>query len=114
MGRRWVVDADRVAADDDDADVHADAVAAGDVDAGDVAGDAVANDDVDDNDDGEHDDVKVDEQSNQYYVIKRNNDFMAISTPQFKFLDVMNYITPGFSYSKYLKAYNQLPLTFSR
>ncbi|KAI0209954.1 hypothetical protein LSAT2_005323, partial [Lamellibrachia satsuma] len=34
-----------------------------------------------------------------------NNTFMCLSTDQLKFLDMINYIAPGFSYDKYLKAY---------
>ena len=40
-----------------------------------------------------------------FFVIKRNNTFMCLSTDQLKFLDMNNYIAPGFSYDKYLKAY---------
>ena len=40
-----------------------------------------------------------------FFVIKRNNTFMCVSTDQLKFLDMTNYIAPGFSYDKYLKAY---------
>ena len=40
-----------------------------------------------------------------FFVIKRNNTFMCLSTDQMKFLDMTNYIAPGFSYDKYLKAY---------
>ena len=32
-----------------------------------------------------------------FFVIKRNNTFMCISTDQLKFLDMTNYIAPGFS-----------------
>ena len=39
------------------------------------------------------------------FVIKSNNTFMRLSTDQLKFLDMINYIAPGFSYDKYLKAY---------
>ena len=39
------------------------------------------------------------------FVIKRNNTFMCLSTDQLKFVDMINYIAPGFSYDKYLKAY---------
>ena len=39
------------------------------------------------------------------FVIKRNNTFMCLSTTKLKFLDMMNYLAPGFSYDKYLKAY---------
>ena len=40
-----------------------------------------------------------------FFVIKRNNTFMCLLTDQLKFLDMINYIAPGFSYDKYLKAY---------
>ena len=40
-----------------------------------------------------------------FFVIKSNNTFMCLSTDQLKFLDMINYIAPGFSYDKYLKAY---------
>ena len=40
-----------------------------------------------------------------FFVIKRNNAFMCLSTDQLKFLDMTNYLAPGFSYAKYLKAY---------
>ena len=39
-----------------------------------------------------------------FFVIKRDNTFMCLSTDKLKFLDMTNYIAPGFSY-KYLKAY---------
>ena len=39
------------------------------------------------------------------FVIKRQNTFMCISTEKLKFLDICNYLAPGFSYDKYLKAY---------
>ncbi|BFZ06709.1 hypothetical protein BsWGS_09748 [Bradybaena similaris] len=48
-------------------------------------------------------DVKEEQAFN--YVVKRNNNFMCISTPKLKFLDVVNYIAPGFTYAKYLSAY---------
>ena len=39
------------------------------------------------------------------FVIKRQNTFMCFSTPKLKFLDVTQYLAPGVSYAKYLKAY---------
>ena len=39
------------------------------------------------------------------FVIKKNNEFTCITTPSFKFLDIVNYLAPGHSYSKYLRAY---------
>ena len=43
--------------------------------------------------------------SGKFFVIKRNNTFMSLSTDQLKYLDMTNYIAPGFSYDKYLKAF---------
>ena len=37
-----------------------------------------------------------------FFVIKRNNTFMCISTDHLKFLDMTNYIASGFSYDKYI------------
>jgi hypothetical protein len=37
--------------------------------------------------------------------VKRNNNIMCIKTEKLKFLDISNYLAPGFSYSQYLKAY---------
>ena len=39
------------------------------------------------------------------FVYKRINTFMCFSTTKRKFIDVINYLAPGFSYDKYLKAY---------
>jgi hypothetical protein len=39
------------------------------------------------------------------YTVKRNNNFMCIKTEKLKFLDIVTYLAPGFSYSQYLKAY---------
>ena len=41
----------------------------------------------------------------QAHVIKRNNNFISITTTKFIFLDMMNFIAPGFNYANYLKAY---------
>ena len=53
----------------------------------------------------EQDDKEENEGIGSFFVIKRNNTFMCLSTDQLKFLDMINYIAPGFSYDKYLKAY---------
>ena len=37
------------------------------------------------------------------YAVKRSNTFMAVKTE--KFLDIANYLAPGFSYSQYLNVY---------
>lgn len=39
------------------------------------------------------------------FTIKRNNNFMSLSTNHLRFLDVTNFLAPGFSYAKFLKAY---------
>jgi hypothetical protein len=39
------------------------------------------------------------------HTVKRNNNFMCTKTEVLKFLDITNYMAPGFSYSQYLKAY---------
>ena len=39
------------------------------------------------------------------FVIKRQNSFMCLSTDKLKFVDICNYLAPGVSYDKYLKAY---------
>ena len=40
------------------------------------------------------------------FVIERNNHFMCIKTEVLRFLDIKNYIAPGFSYEKFIKAYD--------
>ncbi|KAK7087561.1 hypothetical protein V1264_021595 [Littorina saxatilis] len=40
------------------------------------------------------------------FTVKRENTFMCVSTEKLKFLDITNFIAPGFSYSKYLAAYD--------
>ena len=40
------------------------------------------------------------------YVIKKTNQYTAIATSKFKFLDIVNYLAAGCSYSKFLKAYD--------
>ena len=57
----------------------------------------------------EQDDKEKEEEENDgvgsFFVIKRDNTFTCLSTDELKFLDITNYIAPGFSYDKYLKAY---------
>ena len=43
--------------------------------------------------------------SNNAAVIKRQNTYMCLYTDKLKFLDIYNYLAPGFSYAKYLTAY---------
>ena len=39
------------------------------------------------------------------FVIKRQNTFMCFSTKKLEFLDIINFLAPGYSYDNYLKAY---------
>ena len=55
----------------------------------------------DDNDEEEDDDDDDDETR---FVIKRQNTFMCFSTRKLIFLDIINFLAPGYSYDKYLKA----------
>ena len=38
-------------------------------------------------------------------VIKRGGSYMSLQTKKLKFLDISNYLAPGYSYAKFLKAY---------
>ena len=50
--------------------------------------------------------VDGDKKSPIKFLIKNNNEYKCVSTQKFKFLDIKNYIAPGFSYAKYLAAYD--------
>ena len=39
------------------------------------------------------------------FVVKKSNAFMCLQTERLKFLDIHNYLAPGFDYATYLKAY---------
>jgi hypothetical protein len=39
------------------------------------------------------------------FTVKKGNKYSCISTEEFKFLDITNYLAPGNSYSSFLKAY---------
>ena len=47
-------------------------------------------------------DEEDDDDDETQFVIKRQNTFMCFSTKKLKFLDIVNYLAPGFSYDKYL------------
>ena len=38
-------------------------------------------------------------------MVKRNNEYMCIETQKLKFLDTRNFLAPGFSYARYLTAF---------
>ena len=39
------------------------------------------------------------------FVVKRVNSLTCVESRSFRFLDILNFIAPGFSYEKYIKAY---------
>ena len=62
---------------------------------------------LDDDDDGEivtDDDDEIDTRSGGF-IVKKNNTFPCVETGRLRFLDICNFIAPGYSYEKYLKAY---------
>ena len=46
--------------------------------------------------------------SKQLHCIKRNNSYLSLSNDFLKFIDISNYLAPGYSYSQFLKAYGCL------
>ena len=56
----------------------------------------------------EQDNVSIDKKSKKldYNVIKKGNNLMSLTMGNLKFLDVKHFVAPGFSYAKYLKAFN--------
>ena len=64
------------------------------------------NNDDNDNDDDENDKTDGDRHvKNSMFVVMRNTNFMCLKKNTLTFLDIMNYLAPGFSYEKFLKAY---------
>ena len=64
------------------------------------------NNDDNDNDDDENDKTDGDRHvKNSMFVVMSNTNFMYLKTNSLTFLDIMNYLAPGFSYEKFLKAY---------
>ena len=60
----------------------------------------------DDNDDGNDEEEENDDDYDEpRFVIKRQNTCMCFSTRKLKCLDIINFLAPGYSYDKYLKAY---------
>ena len=61
-----------------------------------------------DNDDGNDEDEEEEEDDDDdetRFVIKRQNTFMCFSTKKLKCLAIINFLAPGHSYDKYMKAY---------
>ena len=62
-------------------------------------------DKMEQDDKGKEEEEEENDGVGSFFVFKRDNTFMCLSTDKLKFLDMTNYIAPGFSYDKYLKAY---------
>lgn len=48
----------------------------------------------------------IPENGNDTFTVKRNNSYVCISTPTFKFLDITQYLSPGINYAGFLKAFD--------
>ena len=44
-------------------------------------------------------------QPNIEFTVKKNNSYVCIKSSNLKFLDMVNYIAPGFSYQNFIKAF---------
>ena len=44
-------------------------------------------------------------ETKDYFVVKKSNPYLCISNAQFRFLDISHYLAPGYTYAKFLKAY---------
>ena len=53
----------------------------------------------------EDDEVEKDDRSKLKFLVKNMNQYKCVSTEKLKFLDIMSFIAPGFSYAKYLAAF---------
>ena len=53
----------------------------------------------------EDDEVEKDDRSQLKFIVKNMNQYKCVSTDKLKFLDIMSVIAPGFSYAKYLAAF---------
>jgi len=40
------------------------------------------------------------------FSVKKNNSYMCLSSKNLKFIDILNYLAPGYSYESFLKAYD--------
>ena len=44
------------------------------------------------------------QETKDYFVVKKSNQYLCISNSHFRFLDIFHYLAPGYSYAKFLKA----------
>ena len=54
---------------------------------------------------GNSDNSETDDDGLLHFVAKHSNALTAIETRRLRFLDITNFIAPGFSYERYLKVY---------
>ena len=50
--------------------------------------------------------LELTNQTSEYFIVKRNNSYMCISSEWFRFLNVSNFLPPATSYSHLLKIFN--------
>ena len=53
----------------------------------------------------EDEEVEEDHRSKLKFLVKNMSQYKCVSTDKLKFLDIMSFIAPGFSYAKYLAAF---------
>ena len=39
------------------------------------------------------------QETNDYFVVKKKNQYMCLTCPEFRFLDISNNLAPGYSYA---------------
>ena len=71
----------------------------------DLTDDEGDDDDEDNDDDDASNGAIVKKNEAFHFVVKRQGALSCVQTRRLKFLDICNFIAPGFSYSKYLKAF---------
>ena len=54
---------------------------------------------------GNSDNSETDDDGLLHFVVKHSNALTAVETRRLRFLDITNFIAPGFSYERYLKVY---------
>ena len=50
--------------------------------------------------------LKLDEKNPLNFIIKKGAKYLAIMTEEFRFLDLINYLSPNTSFDSFLKCYN--------
>ena len=52
--------------------------------------------------------LDITDTSSKSFTVKRQNSYLVISTPKYRFLDISHFIAPDHSYSNFLKSYKSV------